>query len=88
MSFINLIKRTTKISVNALILIIIFFTVGKINTINPIANPINEVINKTVAKIVSVVILFNFLIVNIYCLFFDETNVCNVYNTMQVFNIF
>ncbi len=47
-------------SANALILIIFFFTVGKINTINPKKNPINEIINKTVAKIVIVVILFKF----------------------------
>ena len=64
-----------------------FLMIGINNLINPIANPINEKINKTVAKIVSVVILLNFNINN--CLFvFDETNVCNVYNTMQIFNKF
>ena len=62
--------------------------IGINNLINPIANPINEIINKTAAKIVSAVILLNFLIVN-NCLFvFDETNVCNIYNTMQIFNKF
>ena len=65
MSMTRLIKRTVKMSANALIFISAFFTVGKINTINPKINPINEMINKTVAKIVSVSILFNFLIVNI-----------------------
>ena len=65
----------------------IFFTVGKINTINLKKNPINEMINKTAAKIVIVFILLNFN-VNIYLFVFDETNVCNVYNTMQIFNKF
>ncbi len=63
MSRTRLIKRTAKMSANMLIFISDFFTVGKINAINPKKNPINEIINKTVAKIVSVVILFNFLIV-------------------------
>ena len=88
MSFIRLKKRTAKISVNALILIIIFFTVGKINTINPKINPTNAIAKSTAAKIVSVVILFNFLIVNIYLFVFDDTNVCNIHNTKQMFNIF
>ena len=64
MSFIRLIKRTAKMSTNALKFITTFLSVGKINTINPKKNPINEIINKTVAKIVNAVILFNFLIVN------------------------
>ena len=87
MSRTRLIKRTAKISVNALILIIIFFTVGKINTINPKINPINAIAKSTVVKIVDAVILFNFN-VNIYLFVFDETNVCNIYNTMQIFNKF
>ena len=37
-----------------------FFTVGKINAINPKINPTNEMINKVAAKIVIVVILFKF----------------------------
>ena len=65
----------------------IFFTVGKINAINPKTNPINEMINKVAAKIVIVVILLNFN-VNNYLFVFDETNVCNIYNTKQIFNIF
>ena len=64
MSFIRLIKRTVKISVNVQKFINDFLIIGANNLITPIANPINEIINKTVAKIVSVVILFNFLIVN------------------------
>ena len=47
-------------SANALILIIIFFTVGKINMINPKKNATNEIINKVAAKIVNAVILFKF----------------------------
>ena len=50
-------------SANTLILIIIFFTVGKINKINPKINPINAIVKSTDAKIVIVVILLNFLIV-------------------------
>ena len=49
----------------------IFFTVGKINAIKPKINPINAIVKSTVAKIVSVVILFNFLIVN-NCLILSE----------------
>ena len=64
MSFIRLKKITAKISVKVLILIIIFFTVGKINTINPKINPINAIVKSTAAKIVNAVILFNFLTVN------------------------
>ena len=60
MSFIRLIKRTVKISINVLIFIIAFFTVGKIN---PKINPINAIAKSTVAKIVSGAILLNFLIV-------------------------
>ena len=41
-----------------------FFTVGKINAIKQKINPINAIVKSTVAKIVSVVILFNFFIVN------------------------
>ena len=37
-----------------------FFTIGKINTINPKINPINAIAKSTAAKIVSVVILFKF----------------------------
>ena len=47
-------------SANTLIFISDFFTVGKINTINPKRNPINEILKSNVAKIVSVVILFKF----------------------------
>ena len=61
MSRTRLIKITAKMSANALRFITTFLSVGKIN---PKTNPINAIINKTVAKIVSVVILFNFLIVN------------------------
>ena len=53
-------KRTVKMSANALIFISAFFTVGKINAINPIANPTNEMINKVAAKIVIVVMMFFF----------------------------
>ena len=60
MSRIRLMKRTVKISINVLKFTTTFLSVGKINTINPIANPINEIINKTVAKIVSVSILLFF----------------------------
>ena len=63
MSMTRLIKRTVKMSANALIFISAFFTVGNINTINPKINPINEMINKVAAKIVSVVMMFFFLIV-------------------------
>ena len=87
MSRTRLKKRTAKISVNALILIIIFFTVGKINKTNPKINPINAIAKSTAAKIVIVVILLNFN-VNNYLFVFDETNVCNIYNTKQIFNIF
>ena len=87
MSRARLIKRTAKMSTNALILIIIFFTVGNINTINPKINPTNAIVKSTVVKIVNAVILFNFN-VNIYLFVFDETNVCNIHNTMQIFNIF
>ena len=87
MSRTRLIKRTAKMSANTLKFITTFLSVGKINTINPKKNPINEILKSTVAKIVSVVILLNFN-VNIYLFVFDETNVCNVYNTMQIFNKF
>ena len=60
MSFIRLMKRTVKISVNALILIAIFLTVGAINIITPNMNPVNAIEKSTAAKIVSVVILFKF----------------------------
>ena len=60
MSFIRLIKRTVKISVKAHIFITAFFTVGKINTINPKKNATNEIINKFAAKIVSVFIIKKF----------------------------
>ena len=63
MSFIRLIKRTAKISVNILILIIIFFTVGKINTINPKKNPINAIAKSTAAKIVIVFIFLNLIVI-------------------------
>ena len=66
MSFIRLIKRTVKISVKAQRFIDAFLMIGINNLINPIANPINAIAKSTVAKIVSVVILFKFLIVNIY----------------------
>ena len=60
MSRTRLKKRTVKISVKAHIFITAFFTVGKINTINPKINPINEIINNDAAMIVIVVILFKF----------------------------
>ena len=63
MSFIRLIKRTAKMSTNALKFITTFLSVGKINKINPKLSPINAIAKSTVAKIVSVAILFNFLIV-------------------------
>ena len=65
MSFIRLIKRMVKISINVQMFINAFFTVGKINAINPKINPTNAIVKSTAAKIVIVVILFNFLIVNI-----------------------
>ena len=65
MSRTRLIKRTAKMSANALILIIIFFTVGEINTINPKINPVTAIAKSTATKIVIVVILLNFN-VNIY----------------------
>ena len=64
-----------------------FLMIGINNLINPIANPVTAIVKSTVAKIVSVAILLKFN-VNIYLFVFDETNVCNVYNTMQIFNIF
>ena len=87
MSRARFIKRTVKMSANVLIFISAFFTVGKINTINPKKNPINAIVKITAAKIVSVAILLNFN-VNNYLFVFDETNVCNIYNTKQIFNIF
>ena len=63
MSRTRLIKITVKISINAQMFINAFFTVGKINAINPKINPINELINKVAAKIVIVVMMFFFLIV-------------------------
>ena len=56
MSLTRLKKRTAKISVNALILIIIFFSTGKIRTISPNKNDTNAIVKSTVAKIVIVVI--------------------------------
>ena len=53
-------KRTVKISVNVLILIAIFFTVGAINIITPKTKPVNAIEKSTAAKIVIVVILLNF----------------------------
>ena len=77
-------KRTVKISIKAHIFITAFFTVGKIN---PKINPTNAIVKITASKIVNAVMMF-FLIVN-NCLFvFDETNVCNIHNTMQIFNKF
>ena len=64
MSFIRLIKRTVKISIKAKIFINAFLIIGANNLIIPIVNPINAIAKSTVAKIVSVVILFNFLIVH------------------------
>ena len=66
MSFIRLIKRTAKMSDNALKFITTFLSVGKINTINPKINPINAIEKSTVAKIVSVVILLNFNVNNCF----------------------
>ena len=73
MSRTRLIKRTAKISVKVLILIIIFFTVGKINMINPKKNATNAIVKSTAAKIVNAVILFNFLTVN-NCLILSRLN--------------
>ena len=47
-------------SANVLIFISAFFTVGKINTINPKKNPINAIVKSTAAKIVIVVMMFFF----------------------------
>ena len=63
MSRTRFIKITVKISINALIFISDFFTVGKINAINPKKNTINEIINKTVAKIVNVFIFLNLIVI-------------------------
>ena len=60
MSFINLIKRTAKMSANTLKFITTFLSVGKINKTNPKINPINAIVKSTAAKIVIVVILFKF----------------------------
>ena len=66
MSRTRLIKRTAKISVNAHVFITAFFTVGKINKINPKKNPTNEITNKVAVKIVIVVILLNFNVNNCF----------------------
>ena len=63
MSRTRLIKRTVKISIKAQRFINAFLIIGANNLIIPIVNPINAIAKSTVAKIVSVVILFNFLIV-------------------------
>ena len=66
MSRARLKKRTVKISIKAKRFINAFFTVGKINAINPTKNPVNEMINKVAAKVVSVVILLNFNVNNCF----------------------
>ena len=60
MSWTRLMKRTAKISVNALKFITTLLSVGKINKINPKINPTNEMINKVATKIVIVVMMFFF----------------------------
>ena len=60
MSFIRLIKRTAKMSANALIFINAFLMIGINNLINPIANPVTAIMKITFAKIVIVGILFKF----------------------------
>ena len=57
MSRTRLIKRTAKMSANALKFITTFLSVGNIRTISPNKNDTNEIINNDAAMIVIVVII-------------------------------
>ena len=59
-------KRNVKIIVKVQMFINAFLIIGANKLITPIINHVIEIIMKTVAKIVSVVILFNFLIVIVH----------------------